>query len=63
MNLESKYPITQVDFFVGDEENYLGSIKKYPFEFNIDAQENIKIKIYDSVGNQTKENVVLNLNI
>lgn len=58
--LESKYPITQIDFFGGSNEQYLGSVKKEPFEFKTELSEwmadnekkiNIKIKIYDGVGN------------
>lgn len=60
MVFESKYPITQIDFFGGADEQYLGSVKKEPFEFKTELLEwmvnnekkiNIKVKIYDGVGN------------
>lgn len=61
--IESKYPITQIDFFGGEEEIYLGSIKKYPFEFDLEAVETIKLKIYDEVGNKIEDIVNIPLNI
>lgn len=60
---ESKYAIAQIDFFGGSNEQYLGSVKKDPFEFKIDLFDwmansekniNIKVKIYDSVGNASE---------
>ena len=68
--IESKYPVTQVDFFGGNEEIYLGSVKKYPYEFNTEISEkilddgnalNIKLKIYDSVGNTVEEKINIGL--
>lgn len=59
--VNSKYEITQVDYFLIGEESYLGSSKKYPFDFVINLADTarngseikIKIRVYDNVGNHT----------
>jgi len=57
--IESKFGIQQTDYFANDE--YLGSIKKTPFEFvlsldrlNIEDSLSVKIKAYDKVGNTSE---------
>ncbi len=62
--MESKYEITQLDYFLNDE--YIGSIKKPPFQFGIKVSNDtldgsliatLKIKIYDTVHNTTEKAV------
>lgn len=61
--IESVYGVVHVDYFVDDE--YLGSIKRHPFEFVLNlskAQSGsgsvaVRVKIYDAVRNTTEETV------
>lgn len=66
LDIESKYALSQIDYFDGGEEKYLGSAKKYPWEFGINLGEidqnkngdaEIKIRIYDVYGNKTEDSI------
>ncbi len=65
----NSYEITQLDYFLNDQ--YLGSIKKSPFEFGFRLSDkilqnyqtiNLKIKIYDKVNNTTEKSIEININ-
>ncbi len=65
----SRYPLSQVDFFIND--TYLGSSKNSPFDFyfipldisNISNSNQIRVVVYDSVMNKTEVETTLNLSI
>jgi len=70
--IENKYSVSQIDYFGGPIENFIGSEKQPPWEFGIEIttdlvdeynQIPIKLKIYDSVGNKVEETTTLNLSI
>ncbi len=60
--IDAKYAVTQVDYFSAGDENYLGSSKKYPFDFvlnlanvsGLSSEAKIKIRAYDSVYNRAE---------
>ncbi len=58
--IESRYNITQVDYFAAGEENYIGSLKKYPFDFVLNlaslsasgSEIKIRVRAYDNISNR-----------
>ncbi|MEK7070709.1 MAG: PBP1A family penicillin-binding protein [Patescibacteria group bacterium] len=66
---QGRYPISQVDFFVNN--NYLGSTKKVPFNFNfipgdvpsISQTNEIRVVVYDNVFNKSEKTAPLNVSI
>ena len=66
-SIESKFYIQEVDYFLNGE--FIDSVKKPPFEIlinlNIQGDElefELKIKIYDSIGNSGEKQIILNIN-
>jgi 1A family penicillin-binding protein len=65
----NQYPIDQIDYFLNG--TYLGSSKEAPFNFSfipnespdIKPQNNLRVIVYDSVGNKSEATVPLNLSI
>ena len=65
--IESKFYIKEVDYFLNGE--FIDSVKNPPFEMliNLNIQEDesvfeLKIKIYDSIGNSVEKQIILNIN-
>lgn len=65
----AKFNLAQVDFFYGDGEEFVGSVKKAPFEFALKLKilegqgdsVQIKIKAYDGVGNSSEEKIYIKI--
>ena len=61
--ITSKFNIIQVDYFTTDEEIFIGSVKKQPFDMMVNLEKNnsFVLKIYDSAGNTSQEKIYIPL--
>jgi len=64
--IESKFPVVEVDYYLDGE--FINSIKKSPFDMVINlnipddkSEFEIKIKLYDSIGNSVEKSVVFGI--
>lgn len=67
--MESKFGVSQVDYYWGLDEEFIGSTKRSPFEMVVNIERfgevlgetTIKIKVYDSVGNISEKYVNIDI--